>query len=91
MAGSGFGGPVGLDGGWISGGMSWYDKQKMRRDKFIAEHPEWTIAFVRSMDRYEASRGDTETGLDILQDKSLTQLMDRLEARYAPPRETEGT
>jgi hypothetical protein len=80
MAGSGFGGPI--DGGWISGSSSWYDRQKDRRDKFLAEHPEWSIAYVRSMDRYEASTGDTDTQLVILQDKSLIQLMDRLEARY---------
>jgi hypothetical protein len=79
MAGSGPGGPV---GGWISG-PAWYDKHRERRDKFLAEHPEWDIAFVRSMGRYEASSGETDTELIILQDKSLGSLMDRLEARYA--------
>ena len=41
------------------------------------------------MDRYEASSGETETELVILQDKHLGALMDRLEARYPTP-EAEG-
>jgi hypothetical protein len=78
-------------GGWLSG-PSWYDKHKERRDKFVAEHPEWSIAFVRSMDRYEASSGETDTELIILQDKHLGALMDRLEARYSDePEEPEDT
>jgi hypothetical protein len=76
-------GPV---GGWISG-PAWYDRHRERRDKFLAEHPEWAVAFVRSMDRYEASSGETDTELIILQDKSLGSLMDRLEARYPTPEE----
>lgn len=75
-------------GGWISG-PAWYDKHKERRDKFAAEHPEWSIAFVRSMDRYEASCGETDSELVILQDKSLGALMDRLEARYGDGEEPE--
>jgi hypothetical protein len=85
MAGSGPGAPI---GGWISG-PAWYDRHRERRDKFLAEHPEWNISFVRSMDRYEASSGETETELVILQDKHLGALMDRLEARYPTP-EAEG-
>jgi hypothetical protein len=73
---------IGPVGGWISG-PAWYDKHRERRDKFLAEHPEWDISFVRSMDRYEASSGETDTELIILQDKSLGPLMDRLEARYS--------
>lgn len=87
MAGSGITGPSALDGGWISG-AGWYDKHKVRRDKFVAEHPEWSIVFVTSRDVYEASSGDNDSGLDILMDKSLGQLMDRLETRYAVPEET---
>lgn len=71
-------------GGWISG-AGWYDRHRERRDKFLAEHPTWSIVYVRSKDVYEASRGDSETGLDILMDKSLGPLMDRLEARYGAP------
>jgi hypothetical protein len=36
------------------------------------------------MGRYEASAGDYDTELVILQDRGLCALMDRLEARYAP-------
>jgi hypothetical protein len=79
MAGSG---PNASIGGWVSG-PDWYDRHRERRDKFLSEHPEWNIAFVRSMDRYEASSGETDTELVILQDKALGSLMDRLEARYA--------
>lgn len=68
-------------GGWISGAC-WYDRHKQRRDKFLTEHPEWAIVFVRSMDCYEASAGDTDTQLVILTDRHLGTLMDRLEARY---------
>lgn len=75
MAGSG------LDGGWVSG-TCWYDRHKQRRDKFLADHPEWAIVFVRSLDAHEASTGDTDTELVILTDRSLGTLMDRLEARY---------
>jgi hypothetical protein len=80
MAGSG-------PGGWPSGADSWYVKVKERRDKFIADHPEWTIVYVRSMDRYEASKGDTDSALVILHDKSLGTLMDRLEAEFGFPAE----
>jgi hypothetical protein len=41
------------------------------------------------MDRYEASSGETDTELIILQDKSLGSLMDRLEARYSEGDEAE--
>jgi hypothetical protein len=78
----------GSDGGWISGGMSWYDKHVDRKDKFLAVHPEWSIAYVRSMDQHEASTGSTDTELVIMQDKSLGTLMDRLEARYPEEKES---
>jgi hypothetical protein len=81
MAGSG-------PGGWISG-SAWYDRIKERRDKFLAEHPEWSIVHVRSMDEYEASKGDTESELIVMHDRSLGTLMDRLEARYPDTEETE--
>jgi hypothetical protein len=74
MAGSG-------TGGWISG-PSWYDRHKERRDKFLVDHPEWSIVYVRYMDQHEASTGETDTELVILHDKSLALLMDRLEHRY---------
>jgi hypothetical protein len=79
---------IGPVGGWISG-PAWYDRHRERRDKFLESHPEWTIAFVRSMDRYEASSGETDTELVILQDKSLGSLMDRLEYRYPEGDESE--
>lgn len=69
-------------GGWISG-SGWYDRVQERRDKFLADHPEWKIVYVRSLDQHEASTGDTDTMLVILHDRSLGTLMDRLEARYA--------
>jgi hypothetical protein len=86
MAGSGPQASIG--GGWITGTPSWYDRHRQRRDKFLAEHPEWQIVYVRSIDRYEASTGDTDTQLVILQDRSLGELMTRIEARY--PEAEEG-
>jgi hypothetical protein len=59
----------------------------MRRDKFLAEHPEWSIVYIRSMDQHEASTGDTDTELIFLHDRSLGTLMDRLEERYKPQAE----
>ena len=87
MAGSGMGG---FGGGWASGPGNNYDKHKERRDKFLAAHPEWEIVYVRSMDRYEASTGDTSTELVILNDTHLSELMDRLEARYTVPAQGEA-
>jgi hypothetical protein len=87
MAGSGIGGAIG--GGWISGTPSWYDRHRVRRDKFLADHPEWSLIYIASRDVYEASMGDNDNGLDILMDRSLGQLMDRLEARYPASEETE--
>jgi hypothetical protein len=89
MAGSGpgYSHPVGsIDGGGWNPASSWYDKHKERKDKFLAEHPEWDIVYVRMMDQHEASTGTTDTELVVLQDKSLGDLMDRLEARYAKPK-----
>lgn len=74
--------------GWVSGSC-WYDRHMQRRDKFLAAHPEWSIVLVRSMDRYEASTGDTDTELVILHDKHLGTLMDRLEARYGDGEESQ--
>jgi hypothetical protein len=82
MAGSGH-------GGWISG-PSWYDRHKERKAKFLVDHPDWSIVYIRSLDIHKASSGDTDSGLDILQDKYLGALMDRLEARFAPPEEAEA-
>ena len=72
------------DGGWVSGSSSWYTRHQDRRAKFLADHPEWTIVYVRSLDMHEASTGDMDSELVILQDRSLGALMDRLEARYPP-------
>jgi hypothetical protein len=81
------------DGGWISGSMSNVrepvDRNRERRAKFLADHPEWSIVFIRSMDRYEASKGNTDTALVILHDKTLGQLVDRLEAEYGKPGQDE--
>jgi hypothetical protein len=82
MAGSG---PyASIDHGWMSGAGDWYQRIQERRAKFLAEHPEWSIVFVRSIDQHEASMGDKDSpeGLTILQDRSLGELMSRLEARY---------
>jgi hypothetical protein len=84
MAGSGPGASI---GGWASGPGNTYDKHRERRDKFLADHPEWSISYSRTMDRYEASTGDTDTELVILTDKHLGDMMDRLEARYGPKAE----
>jgi hypothetical protein len=66
----------------MTGNGQWYEEVKDRKGKFLADHPEWEIVYVRSLDRHEASTGSTETGLVILHDTSLGTLMDRLEARY---------
>jgi hypothetical protein len=83
MAGSGPLAPIG--GGWISGACSWQDKQTERKDKFLADHPEWEIARIHSMGCYEASTGTTDTELVVLSDANLAALMDRLEARFGGP------
>jgi hypothetical protein len=72
---------------WVSG-PGFYDRHKQRKDKFLAEHSEWSIVFVASMDRYEASTGDLDTELVLMTDKALGQLMDRLEAKYASEQDT---
>jgi hypothetical protein len=61
------------------------NRNRVRRDKFLADHPEWSIVHIRQLDQYEASSGTTDTELVILTDKSLGELMDRLETRYASP------
>jgi hypothetical protein len=68
-------------GGWISG-PGWYDKDRNRRNAFIAEHPEWVIAYISDTDHWEAVSGSTETQLITMTDHSLGALMDRLEAKY---------
>ncbi|HEY0936187.1 MAG TPA: hypothetical protein VGD91_20910 [Trebonia sp.] len=88
MAGSGPYAPVG--GGWISGACSWYDKQEERKDKFLAGHPDWKIVQVRSMDQWEASTGDTDSELIVMQDRVLAALMDRLEQRFPDDPEPES-
>ena len=86
MAGSG---PIwGPGGGFVSG--SGWDRHRERRDKFLGDHPEWSIVYVRSQDRYEASTGHTDTELILMTDTHLGTLMDRLEARYANPEGTEA-
>ena len=67
---------------WIAW-PGFYDPHRARRDKFLADHPQWQIIFVGDLDGYEASTGDIDTQLVILADRSLGPLMDRLEARYA--------
>jgi hypothetical protein len=69
-------------------GPGWYDRHLARKQKFLADHPEWSVVYVRSLDRYEASTGDTDTELVLLMDQSLGELMTRLEARYAPEQDT---
>lgn len=82
MAGSG---PYAAVGGWASGPGNNFGRHRERRDKFLAEHSDWAISYSRTMDRYEASTGDTDTELVILTDKHLGDLMDRLEARFPDP------
>jgi hypothetical protein len=88
MAGSGPFAPI--DHGWMSGSGSWMDKHRERKAKFLAEHPEWEIVYVRSQDRHEATSGTTDTELLILTDTHLGTLMDRLEARYSSSGEAQG-
>lgn len=82
-------------GGWISGAGSngpapSGDRNRERREKFLADHPEWSIVYVRSKDVHEASRGDLNTELVLMADSYLGALMDRLEARYGSEEETRG-
>jgi hypothetical protein len=85
------GGPLPpIGGGWISGSCSWYDRQHERRGKFLATHPGWEIVHIRSMDQWEASTGDTDSELIIMQDRVLAALMDRLEKRFPVPDATPG-
>lgn len=81
MANSGFGVGMSRD---PQHPANWYIRHVERKDKFLAEHPEWSIVFVRWLDSYEASRGDKDApeGLSIVHDKSLGTLMDKLEALY---------
>jgi hypothetical protein len=88
MAGSG---PAAAVGGWASGPGNHFDKHRRRRDKFLANHPEWSIVYVRRIDRYEASTGDSDTELIIMTDSHLADLMDRLEARYPEADESQET
>jgi hypothetical protein len=86
MAGSG---PfASINQGWISG-SGYRDRNRERRNKFLADHPEWEIVYVRSLDRHEASTGDHDTELVVMSDPHLGALMDRLEARY--PVQEEGS
>jgi hypothetical protein len=68
-------------GGWLSGSCA-YGKQEIRRDNFLASHPEWEIVHVKLGGYYEASKGDSDTELAILTDRYLGDLMDRLEEKY---------
>ena len=88
MAGSGPYASIG--GGWISGVCTWKDKQQVRREKFLASHPEWEIVRVHSLGGWEASKGDTDTELIVLSDGNLAALMDRLEERFPPPEDAQG-
>jgi hypothetical protein len=90
MAGSGPHASIGH--GWMSGAGDWYQRIQERKARFLDKHPEWSIIHVRSLDRYEASKGDKDSpeGLTLLQDKSLGELMTRLEARYPEAEEAEG-
>ena len=65
------------------GGWGTYDVARQRRKAFLDQHEEWTINYVRDVDRYEATKV-TSNGSEMMHDKSLGTLMDRLEALYAP-------
>lgn len=90
MAGSG---PMAsIDHGWMNGPGDYYQRHQVRKAQFLAEHPEFSIVFIASLDCHEASSGhaDAPEGLTVMRDRSLGQLMDRLEARFKKPEETEA-
>lgn len=55
--------------------------QVVRKEKFLAEHPEWSIVFVRSGGYFEATRDEPNT---VITDYQLRCLLDRVE-RATPP------
>jgi hypothetical protein len=55
----------------------------LRKEKFLAEHPEWSIQYVRSRDVHEAVREDA-SGETIIIDTRLSALLDRAEAASEP-------
>lgn len=64
-----------------------YGRDEQRRERFLANHPEWQIVHVKSAGYHEASRGSTDTELVLLIDRRLTDLLDRLVKRYGTPEE----
>lgn len=62
-------------------GWAWSD-DVLRKDQFLAEHKDWSIRFVRTMDYYEAIR-EEPSGETTITDKRLGLLMDRVEAATA--------
>ena len=75
-------------GNFNSGGQ-WYDRNRQRRDDFLAAHPSWTIELNRERDAYDAveKTGNAER---LITEKSLGPLMDRLEALYAADDDHQG-
>jgi hypothetical protein len=55
--------------------VEWTD-QVVRKEKFLAAHPEWTIVYVKSAGYFEASRDDPNT---VITDYQLQHLLDRVE------------
>lgn len=53
----------------------WTD-QVARKEKFVADHPEWSIAYVRSAGYFEAVRDEPNT---VITDYDLCALLDRVE------------
>ena len=51
--------------------------------RYYTAHPEWDIAFVRSMDRYEASSGETDT--ELISQPNYYRSSTPLEARGSKP------
>lgn len=55
----------------------------LRRDTFLANHPEWKLAFVRSTNYWEAIKIDL-TGETILTDYRLPSILDKMEKIEKP-------
>jgi hypothetical protein len=62
--------------------MAEWTDQVVRKDKFLAAHPEWSIVYVRSAGYFEASRDNPNT---VITDYELRFLLDRVEKATPAP------
>ena len=61
--------------------MAEWTDQVVRKEKFLADHPEWNIVYVKSAGYFEASRDDPNT---VITDYQLQHLLDRVEDATLP-------